>query len=226
MQFSKSTINILKNFQTINGSILVKTGNQLETISATKNILASAEIGETFEKEFGIYDLSEFLNVLTSENFLGADCEFKEGHVVFSKGRGISNYVYADSSTIVSPENKVNMPDPEISFTLTQEDLSAVRNMSSVLGKGDLSVVGDGENISLSVLDKRDPKLNNYSLNVGDVHHEKFTMYFKVENLKIIGGDYNVQISSGGISYLKHTEIPVEYWIALEPDSWYGENAE
>ena len=224
MQISKSTINILKNFQTINGSILVKPGNQLETISATKNILASAEIGETFETEFGIYDLSEFLNVITGE-LLGADCTFKEDHVVFSKGKGISNYVYADSSTIVSPENKVSMPDPEISFTLTQEDLNSVRNMSSVLGKSDLAVCCDGESISLRVMDKRDPKLNNYSLSVGGGHNEKFTMYFKVENLKIIGGDYDVKISSGGISYLKHTEIPVEYWIALEPDSMYGENA-
>jgi len=224
MQFSKSTINILKNFSVINGSILVKPGQRLETISATKNILAIAETSEEWFDEFGIYDLSEFLNVLTSEGFIGAECTFKENHIVFRNGKASCKYFYADSSTIVSPENKVNMPDAEISFVLKQEDLNAVRNMSSVLGKNDLAVVGDGETISLSVLDKKDPKMNSFDMDVGDAHSEKFTMYFKVENLKIMSGDYDVQISSSGISHLKHTELPVEYWIALEPDSIYGEN--
>ena len=225
MQISKSTIDILKNFSSINGSILVKPGNRLDTISITKNILASAEISETFDTEFGIYDVAEFLNVVTSEEFIGGDFTWEEKYVILSKDRAVCRYVYADSSTIVSPENVVKMPDAEINFTLTQVDFNAVKNMSSALGKNDLALISDGVTTNLSVLDRKDPTTNNFEIVVGDGHPEKFSMYFKVENLKIMNGDYDVQISSGGISYLKHTEIPVEYWIALEPDSVYGENA-
>ena len=225
MQISKSTIDILKNFSSINGSILVKPGNRLDTISITKNILASAEISETFDTEFGIYDVAEFLNVVTSEEFIGGDFTWEEKYVILSKDRAVCRYVYADSSTIVSPENVVKMPDAEINFTLTQVDFNAVKNMSSALGKNDLALISDGVTTNLSVLDRKDPTTNNFEIVVGDGHPEKFSMYSKVENLKIMNGDYDVQISSGGISYLKHTEIPVEYWIALEPDSVYGENA-
>ena len=133
--------------------------------------------------------------------------------------------MYADSSTIVSPENAGKMPDAEINFTLTQVDFNAVKNMSSALGKSDLALISDGVTTNLSVLDRKDPTTNNFAIVVGDGHPEKFSMYFKVDNLKIMNGDYDVKISSTGISYLKHTEIPVEYWIALEPDSVYGENA-
>ena len=225
MQISKSTIDILKNFSGINGSILVKPGNRLDTISITKNILASAEISETFDTEFGIYDVAEFLNVVTSEEFIGGDFTWEEKYVTMSKDRAVCRYIYADSSTVVSPENAVKMPDAEINFKLTQEDFNAVKNMSSALGKNDLALISDGVTTNLSVLDRKDPTTNNFEIVVGDRHPEKFSMYFKVENLKIMNGDYDVQISSTGISYLKHTEIPVEYWNALEPDSVYGENA-
>ena len=225
MQISKSTIDILKNFSSINGSILVKPGNRLDTISITKNILASAEISETFDTEFGIYDVAEFLNVVTSEEFIGGDFTWEEKYVILSKDRAVCRYVYADSSTIVSPENVVKMPDAEINFTLTQVDFNAVKNMSSALGKNDLALISDGVTTNLSVLDRKDPTTNNFEIVVGDGHPEKFSMYFKVENLKIMNGDYDVQIASSGISWLRHTEIPVEYWIALEPDSVYGENA-
>ena len=134
MQMSKATIDLLKNFSTINGSILVKAGSKLETISATKNILASAEIGETFETDFGIYDLNEFLNVATSEAFNDAEFEFQEKSVVLRNGRSRCRYYYADPSTIISPTQSLTMPESEVEVRIISDDLKKIKSMSSVLG--------------------------------------------------------------------------------------------
>ena len=224
MQISRATFDILKNFSTINGSILVKEGNQLSTISTSKNILAQAEVAETFGNEFGIYDLGEFLRVASDEIFEGAEYEFDEESVVLSKDKAVCRYYYADASTIISPTKTMNMPDIDIAFDLTKEDFSTVRNMSTVLGKPDLALRSNGSGqINLSVLDKRDPTTNTFDLEVGNGTNTSFEMYFRTENLKVLRGDYTVSISAEGISHFKNNDIQLEYWIALEPDSKFGD---
>ena len=224
MQISKQTFDILKNSSEINPGILINPGSKLETISTMKNILASADISETFETEFAIYDLPEFLNLASGEVFLGAEYSFNEQSVLVTKGGAKSRYFYADPSTVVSPQKEITFPDPEVTFTLTQNNIETVKNMSGVLGKFDLAVKSADTDIILSVQDKKDVGSNTFDLIVGDnIDSQEFTLYFKVENLKLIKGDYTVKISSQGISYFTHETLPVEYWIALEPDSIFGE---
>ena len=226
MQMSKATIDLLKNFSTINGSILVKAGSKLETISATKNILASAEIGETFETDFGIYDLNEFLNVATSEAFNDAEFEFQEKSVVLRNGRSRCRYYYADPSTNISPTQSLTMPESEVEVRIISDDLKKIKSMSSVLGKGDFSIFSEnGSEIIMSILDKKDPTTNNFEMAIERLDetdvYEPFSMDMKIENLKIIGGDYTVNLASKGIAHFKNDHVPVEYFIAMS-DSKYG----
>ena len=224
MQISRATFDILKNFSTINGSILVREGNSLATVSTSKNILAQADVVETFENEFGIYDLGEFLRVAGDESFMGAEYEFGEDSVVLTKDRAVCRYYYADTSTIISPTKTVNMPDADISFDLSLEDFGAVSNMANVLGKPDLALVSNGDGkIKLSVLDKKDSTSNTFDLEVGNGTNSTFEMYFKTENLKILRGNYTVVVSAQGISHFANNDIALEYWIALEPDSKFGD---
>ena len=224
MQISRATFDILKNFSTINGSILVKEGSVLSTISTSKNILAQATVAEKWQNEFGIYDLGEFLRVAGDESFIGADYEFGEESVLLTKDRANCRYYYADTSTIVSPTKSMNKPNTDISFDLTLEDFSAVSNMSNVLGKPDLALRSNGSGgIHLSVLDKKDPTSNTFDLEVGNGTTSKFEMFFRTENLKMLRGGYTVNVSSEGISHFSNNDIELEYWIALEPDSTFGD---
>ena len=218
MQITKQTIDILKNFSEINSSILVKPGSELETISAMKNILAKSEIQEEFATKFAIYDLPEFLSLVTTSELEGADCVFGDECVTVQNGTSHAKYYYADESTVIAPSKKLEMPEPEIVFNLTKEKLSSIKNMSNVLHKPDIGIISDGKTITVSVTDKRDDTSNGYTAEIGDGNGDVYTMYFKTENWKLLRGDYVVSISSRGISHFQNTDIPVEYWIALEPD--------
>ncbi len=222
MKITRQTIDILKNFSTINPSILVKPGSELETISTMKNILAKSTVTEEFSQQFAIYDLIEFLGVITSESFENAEFEFENDRVNVLNGRSSTKYFYADESTVVKPEKTLTMPESEINFELSREDLARIISMTGVLTKPDLSITSDGEIISAVILDKKDATSNDYRLSVGEGNGEVYKMYFKVENLKVLKGTYDISISSRGISHWTNSDIPLEYWIALEPDSEYG----
>ena len=224
MQITRNTIEVLKNFSEINSSILVDEGSTIKTISPMKNILATAEVEDSFPQKFAIYDLPEFLNLASSEVFEGADFGFGENSITVTNGGAKSKYFYADESTIVTPTKVLTMPDAEIKFDLTGEDFTTVRNMASVLAKPDLAVKCNGTGIVLSVLDKKDVTTNDFELQVGDGNDIEYQMYFKAENLKLLKGDYEVSISSKGISHFKNKSVDVQYWIALEPDSVYDED--
>ena len=223
MQITRNTIDVLKNFSEINNSILIEEGNTVKTISPMKNILATANVGDDFPQKFAIYDLTQFLGLVSSAVFEGANFEFGDSSVMVTNGGAKSKYFYADESTIVVPTKTLNMPDPEINFDLSGDDLSTVRNMASVLQKPDLAVKCNGSGVVLSILDKKDVTTNEFELQVGDSDGVDYQMYFKSENLKLLKGDYEVSISSKGISHFRNKSVDVQYWIALEPDSVYGE---
>ena len=224
MKITKQTFDILKNFSTINTGIVVNSGSELKTISNQKNIFAKASVTEVFETEFSVYDLVEFLNLANSSVFVGCDYNFDNDSVVLSKDNDKSTYFYADQSTIVVPTKEVAMPNSEIEFSFTENSIAKIVQMASILGRPDLAVRNVGNSITLPVLDKRDTSSNTYDLEVGDGNGVEFNMYFRVENLKILKGNYNVSISSDGISHFVHDALDLEYWIALEPDSNYGDN--
>ncbi len=222
MQITKQTIDILKNFSEINSSILVEPGSEIQTIAAMKNILAKSEVVESFNTRFAIYDLPEFLNLVTSPALEGADLVFEGDSVKLNKDRSFSRYFYADESTIITPTKTLEMPDCEIVFNLHHSDFATVKSMAGILQKPDIAISSDGTSITIAVLDKKDATSNDFRIDIGEGVGTEYTMYFKTENLKILKGNYKVSISSKGISHFQNTDIPVEYWIALESDSEYN----
>lgn len=220
MKISNDTRNILKNFSTINSGIKVKTGNKLETISNMKNILAVATVDETFPKNFSIYNLPEFLGATSLLE--DADYNFGDVSVSISDTDSSLSYFYASEGMITAPEKEVKMPESEVNISVSSTLLSELQKAASVLGVNDLVLKSDGTTISLVVVDKKNPTSNTFSRIVGEGNGTSFTFNFKIENLKILDGNYDVAVSSKGISHFKNKDIDLEYFIALEPDSKYG----
>ena len=224
MKISNKTLDVLKNFSEINQSILIKKGKKLKTVSTLKNILAHAEVEEDFPQDFAIYQLNEFIGVLTTMN--NPDLTFNDKHVKLSQENGAcTKYFYAEPSVVVAPEKDINMPSEDINFSLSEKQYNDLLKMSSILQLNDILVKGctKSNKIFLAVTNKKNDTSNDYSLEVGEGVGEPFKMYFKTENLKMVAGDYDVNISSKGISHFKNKNSSLEYWIALEPDSKYGE---
>ena len=220
MKLNATTQEILKNFSEINTNILIKPGSELNTISTMKNILAKATINENFDKEFGIYDLNEFLSVVSSLD--KPELTLQEKHMTISTegSRSKAKYFYSDPSVIVSPNKDVNMPESDVTFSLSESNLVQLQKMAAILKAPDLALVGtkDGD-VVLKVCDKKNDTSNKFDIVVGENATANYTFYFKVENLKMISGDYDVAVSSKSIAHFTNTKLPIQYWIALEPDS-------
>jgi len=224
MKISTKTLDVLKNFSEINQSILINKGKKLKTVSALKNILAHAEVEESFPQDFAIYQLNEFIGVLTTMS--NPDLTFHDKYVMLSQENGAcTKYFYAEPSVVISPEKDINMPSEDINFTLLEKQYNDLLKMSSILQLNDICLKGcpKSDKIFLAVTNKKNDTSNDYSVQVGEGVSEPFKMYFKTENLKMVAGDYNVHISSKGISHFENMAIKLDYWIALEPDSNYGE---
>ena len=220
MKINQNTLDILKNFSEINTNILIKPGTELSTISTMRNIFAKATIAEAFDSEFGIYDLNEFLAVVSSTNKPELKLEDKFMTISAEGSKSKVKYFYSDPSVIVSPTKEVNMPEADVSFSLSEANLTQLQKMAAILKTPDLALVGEkGGDVILKVCDKKNDTSNNFDIVVGENATADYTFYFKVENLKMMAGDYDVAVSSRSISHFKNTKLPIQYWIALEPDS-------
>ena len=221
MKLNQNTIETLKNFAGINTNILIKQGDELSTISTMRNIFAKAKITDQFTKEFGIYDLNQFLSLVSSVN--KPELSFKDKYLeIFNEGSPKKNkkLFYSDPSVIVSPTKEVKMPEAEVSFTLSQSNYKDLLKDALILQVPDLALIGTkGGDIVLKVCDKKNDTSNSSVIPVGENATADYTFYFKVENMKMLDGDYDVSVSSKSISHFKHKKLPIEYWIALEPDS-------
>ena len=222
MKLSDSTISVLKNFSSINQSIVVAEGNSLRTISVMKNILAEAIVEEAFPRTFAIYDLNEFLNGLSLHDDYTLDFS-NDTYVVIREGRRRVNYHFADPEVIVAPpEKKLELPSRDVTFQLDHSQLLQLVKAASVYKLPDLSVVGEDGTISLVVRDKKNDSSNIFSVDVGETDDD-FCFNFKVENTnKILPGNYEVAISQKLLAEFTGTKNGVHYWIALEPDSSFG----
>jgi len=218
MNLTDKTLTILKNFAGINNSILVKEGNQLRTISVAKNILAEAEIEEDFPREFGIYDLNQFLNGLGLHQ--DPDLDFStDSYLTIREGRRRVKYFYADPNVIISPpEKEITLPSEDVHFQLESTSLEKLLKAAAVYQLPDLCVVGDAGVVKLVVRDKKNDTSNVYDITVGETDKE-FTFNFKVENIRIIPGSYDVVVSSKLLSQFTNSQYNLKYYIALEPDS-------
>ena len=221
MKLSDNTLTILKNFAGINNSILVKQGTKLRTISVAKNILAEADITEEFPRDFAIYDLNQFLNGLSLHQ--DPDLDFKEGsYLSIKEGKRRVKYFFADPNVIISPpEKEINLPSKDVCFQLDSTSLEKLVKAAAVYQLPDLSAIGESGVIKLVVRDKKNDTSNEYAIVVGETDDE-FTFNFKVENIKIIPGAYDVVVSSKLLSQFTNTKYNLTYYIALEPDSTFG----
>jgi hypothetical protein len=221
MKLSDNTLTILKNFAGINNSILVKQGNKLRTISVAKNILAEADITEEFPRDFAIYDLNQFLNGLSLHN--DPDLDFKEdSYLSIKEGKRRVKYFFADPNVIISPPDKdIQLPSQDVCFQLDSTSLEKLVKAAAVYQLPDFSAIGEAGVIKLVVRDKKNDTSNEYAIVVGETNDE-FTFNFKVENIKIIPGAYDVVVSSKLLSQFTNTKYNLTYYIALEPDSTFG----
>ena len=220
MKLSESTLSLLKNFSTINQSILFKQGNKLRTISVMKNILAEATITEELPKDFGIYDLNQFLNGLGLHH--QPDLDFgNDGHVVIKEGRMRSKYFFADPQVIITPPDKeITLPTEDVSFELSTQQLDKLLKAAGIYQLPDLAVKGGDGVVKLVVRDKKNDTSNSFSVIVGETD-KTFTFNFKIENIKILPGTYEVVVSQKLLSKFTNTDCDLKYYIALEPDSTY-----
>ena len=223
MKLSNDTLNVLKNFASINQGIMFKKGKTIKTVSGGKNVLAEATISEEIPTDFGVYDLNNFLSVLSlhkEEPVL----EFESNNVLISglKGRSKIKYRFcAPHMIVVPPEKQINMPDAEISFDISAEDFDWVLRAANVLSSPNIVVESDGDKIYVSTIDILDDSKHNDSLEVSNGNGDKYRMIFKTENFKMLSGGYSVSISSKGISHFKHKTVNIQYWIATETGSTF-----
>ena len=220
MNLSDNTLGILKNFAGINNSILVKKGNQLRTISVAKNILAEAEIPEDFPRDVAIYDLNQFLNGLSLHQ--DPDLDFsEETYLTIREGRRRVKYFFADPQVIIAPpEKEISLPSQDACFQLDSNALEKLLKAAAVYQLPDLSVVGEAGVVKLIVRDKKNDTSNEYAVTVGETDRN-FTFNFKVENIRIIPGSYDVVVSSKLLSKFTNSKLNLTYYIALEPDSTF-----
>ena len=219
MKLSSETISVLKNFSTINQNLMVKSGSNICTMSAMKNIVAKADVSEEFLSDFAIYDLNEFLSALSL--FGKPDLEFNDDFVIITE-EGTSKslkYWFSDPSVVTTPSKEISMPSTELTFNLSSDILNEITKAAAVIGAPDMALA-DGK---LRVTDKKNSTANAYetSMDVGDVD-ASYQFWFKVENLKVMPGSYDVEVSSKKISHFTNTKLGVQYWIALEPESSYN----
>ena len=221
MKLSDSTLSILRNFAGINNSILVKKGNRLRTISVAKNILAEANLNEEFPSDFALYDLNQFLNVNNSL-FRNPELDFTDnGYVVISEGKSKQTFFFADPNVIVTPPDKdITLPTEDVCFELSTEQLDKLLKAAAINQLPDFSAIGKNGKVTLVVLDKKNDTSNNFNIVVGETESE-FSFNFKVENIKILPGTYDVVVSQKLLSRFTSKNHDLTYYIALEPDSTF-----
>ena len=219
MKLSNGTINVLKNFSTINQNLVIKEGSDISTMSAMKNIVAKAKVEEDFTKEFAIYDLNEFLSALSL--FGTPDLDFQDDYVVITEEGSAKSlkYWYSDPSVVTTPTKDITMPSKELQFDFSSDSLAEITKAASVIGAPDMVL----EKGKLRVTDKKNTTANDYAteLDVPDSDVD-YKFWFKVENLKLLPGSYSVEVSSKNISRFSNSNVDIEYYIALEPESSYA----
>jgi hypothetical protein len=204
---------------------MINAGSTLTTMSAMKNIVARSTVAETFEKDIAIYDLNEFLAALSL--FESPELDFQENFVMMSnEGSSRSlKYFYSDPSVVTTVKRDITMPECEVSFKFSDKELSDITKAAAVIGVPDMVL----ENGSLRVTDKKNDTANHFAMEVdyNKMDHETtmsvdHKFWFKVENLKLMPGTYDVSVSANKISNFKNSNVDIEYFIALEPESYYG----
>lgn len=222
LALSTDTLEVLKNFASINSNILVKPGNKLTTVSPVKNVMAEAVIDETFETEFGIWDLNKFLGVVSL--FKSPTLTFEDKYVVIEENGASVQYMFSDPSLLTTVNREIKMPETVLSFTWNPKTFGELMKAASVMQLPDFCIrSSDHDEVEAVVLDKADASSNHYSIILDNATWKgnAFEFFFKVENIKILPGEYTVNITEKVVSEFIHTKRDIKYYIALESDSTY-----
>lgn len=224
MELTENTLSILKNFSGINQNILFKQGTVLKTISEARNVLASANVVEEFPKDFGIYDLNEFIGVLGLVDTPNLKFEDDNMIVSDSTGRTKIKYFYSSEDTLTTPSKDITMPASDVKFKLSVDVLNKLKRAASTLGHNEASITGSDGILNLSVIDTSNKTSNTFSIDVdGEFNKDiNFNFILNINNLKIVSDDYDVEISSKLISQFTNSDATIRYWIALEKSSTFG----
>ena len=224
MKLSNETLTILKNFSTINSNIVVNSGSTIKTMSESKTIMSVATVKESFPDTFGVYDLNEFLGTMNMFDNSNLDFDSSMKFVKISQGNCSVKYFFSEVSNLTSPTRDIVMPPCEISFSFTSSDMNSIRKASSALGATDLIIDSTNEGkLILRVTDTSNPTSNSFEMEYPNENAVKAKCIFNITNFKFINDDYDVCISSKLISNFKAKNNPIEYWIALEKSSNFGE---
>ena len=213
------TMEVIRNFGTINQNLVFKQGNVLRTVADAKNVLAKAVLEDEFPQDFGIYDVGEFINVF---NLIDeGEVSYYDNHLNISNSSSSINYYYSDTEMLTNPPEKdLQMPTGEVTFTLTQDILNQLRKASSALGHKSVIISAGPESITLSIVDPKNTTSNTYTIEVSgkweEMHENAPRLSLNIDNLKLLPGDYQVEVSSKLISKFTHTSQDLTYWIALE----------
>lgn len=224
MELCENTLNVLRNFSGINQNIMIRSGNNIKTMSETRNMIATADVSEQFTKDFGIYDLNEFIGVMGLVDTPNLKFEDDFVTVSDSSGRSKIKYFYAAEETLTTATKDVNMPEADVKFTLDNDTLNRLKKAASTLGHSEVSIKAKDGVLSLSVVENQNATSNAFSIDIdGEFKQDAvFNFIISISNLKILPGDYDVEISSKLITQFKNKELPLTYWIALEKSSTYG----
>ena len=224
MELCENTLDVLRNFSSINQNIMIRSGNNIKTMSVTRNMIATADVSEQFTKDFGIYDLNEFIGVLGLVDT--PNLTFEDDFVIVqdSTGRSKIKYFYSAEETLTTETKDVKMPEADCKFTLDNSTLNKLKKAAATLGHKEVSIQAKDGVLSLSIVEKQNATSNAFSIDIdGEFKQDAvFNFIIDIANLKILPGDYDVEISSKLITQFKNKELPLTYWIALEKSSTYG----
>lgn len=212
MNLSKQTIEVLKNFATINQGVVFKEGNVLRTMSVMRNIFARAVVADTFPKEFAVYDLPEFLSTMSL--FDTPTFKFEEKHIAIASGSNRIKYYYSSPTVVVAPPDKeMKMKGVDVSFKITQDQLEQIQRAAAVMKLKDLAITNKG----VVVLNTNAPG-NQYEIDAAvTTEIDNLNIVIPVDNLKLIPADYDVNIASAGMFQFVSTTpgLNLEYFIAI-----------
>ena len=225
MKLSEDTINVLKNFSTINQSLQVKPGNVLKTISPLKTVFVEATVSETFPKEAAVYDLNKLLAKVSL--YKEAELDFGDGklHITTESRKKNDSISYCSPKVIVTPPEKpITIGEPDCSFSVSKEDLDWMRKSAGISGSPNFVFESDGDTITFTATDVKDDAADQSTIEIGASNGTKFKVVMKVENFKLMDGSYDVAVSKRGMARFKNKEVAITYFIAIEAaSSTFGE---
>lgn len=218
MIISKQTLEVLKNFSLFNNGLSVSPGNLLRTVHPQKTVLIEYKTEETFDKPFAIYDLNTLLSVLSIS---GDSPEINFGNTTMLinslGGRSKTNYRYCDAEHITqAPDKNLELKNPDIEFTLPQDDYERFMKFSNTLSLPDINFHSDGGDICVVVNDMKNDASNSNSLTLCPGKGDIFNISFKATHFKFISGEYDVKITKDGFAQFKNRKIDLTYWVTVE----------